>query len=96
MIAKVHRSQGKIILAMCDNNILGRKFEEKGLQLDLTSDFYNGKEEPEERLNLLIKAASILNFVGKESVSYGIKQGVVDRGNVGKIKGIPHAQAVRL
>ncbi len=96
MIVKVHRSQGKIMLAICDSDLIGKKYEEKELQLDLTSDFYKGTKEPKEKLELLVKAASMMHFVGKKSVNYGIKEGLIEKSNVGKIKGIPHAQCVRI
>jgi hypothetical protein len=43
MILKEHKSHdGKCVIALCDDDILGKKFEENGLQLDLTSSFYKG------------------------------------------------------
>ena len=42
MIVKVHRTpDGRRLIAVCDNNLLGKKFEENDLQLDLTSNFLN-------------------------------------------------------
>ena len=46
MIVKIHKMpDGRSVIAVCDSNLLGKKFEEKNLQLDLTADFYKGSEK---------------------------------------------------
>jgi hypothetical protein len=92
MIVKVHNIEGKIVLAICDKDLVGKKFSDSILQLDLSSSFYKGKDMSEKELSSLIKKAHILNIVGDKSVNYAIKKGFVS--NVIKIKNIPHAQAV--
>ena len=37
-IVKTHKSERGVILAVCGNELIGKKFEEKGLVLDLSSD----------------------------------------------------------
>ena len=96
MIAKIHKADGKVILAVCDSSLKGKCFEENGLQLDLKSNFYKGEEMDEKRLLEYFKVANIINLVGEKSVEVGIKAGVVDKKKIIKIKGIPHAQAVFL
>ncbi len=95
MIAKRHKSiEGKIIIAICDDDLLGKKFEKGKLQLDLTSSFYNGEKTTEAELEEIIKNANALNVVGKESVAFCEKRGLVDKDRVIKIAGIPHIQIV--
>lgn len=44
MIVKMHKTQdNRIVLAVCDNDLLDKKFEEGKMQLDLTSYFYKGE-----------------------------------------------------
>ena len=93
MIVKLHKTpEGRIILAVCDSDLVGKCFEEDGLQLDLTSDFYKGREGDKKRVLELFKVAHIINLVGEKSVELGRKEGIVQK--VIRIKGIPHAQAV--
>ena len=93
MIAKLHKSlEGRVILAVCDSELVGKKFEEGELQLDLTSGFYKGKEMSEERILELFKVVNIVNLVGKEAVGLGKKAGIIEK--VITIEGIPHAEAV--
>lgn len=95
MITKVHKTpDGRKIVAVCDNDLIGKKFEEKNLQLDLSSSFYNGEEKSEEEIIELIKGSYIVNIVGEKSINLAVKLGIVDKKNVIKIKKIPHAQVI--
>ena len=91
---KIHKKDGKIIAAVCDSDLVGKMFEEGDLQLDLTGDFYKGEEKDISDAGDMIRNADHVNLVGKESIELGIKEGVIEEGNVKIIKGIPHAQAV--
>jgi len=95
MIAKLHKTlEGRTILSVCDSDLIGQKFEQGDLQLDLTSDFYKGKETEEKRIKELFKVVNIVHLVGKKAVELGIKEGVVEEEFILKIKGVPHAQCV--
>lgn len=93
MIVKKHKSQdGKVIVAICDSNLIGKKYCEDEKQLDLTSDFYKGKEIDPEKCDNIIKEANILNIVGEKSIRHCIKKGLLSEKNVMRIAGIPFAQ----
>jgi hypothetical protein len=94
MIVKVHKKDEKTIVAVCDSDLLGKKFEQGELQLDLTSDFYKGDEMDEKEAGDLVRNADIVNLVGKNSVKLGMQEGVIDEDHVMEIAGVPHAQAV--
>ena len=94
IVANEHLVNGKKLVAVCDKVLLGKKFEEGGLQLDLSGSFYKGNEVSGEELENLLKGAYFVNFVGKGSVGFGIKKGLVGKGRVIKVKGVLHAQAM--
>lgn len=95
MIVKIHKTpDGRKIVAICDNSLIGKRFEEKNLQLDLSSSFYKGEEISEEGISELIRGSCVINIVGEKSVGLMIKLGIVDKKNIIKIKNIPHAQAI--
>lgn len=96
MLAKIHNSNGKMILALCDNSIVGKKFEEKNFILDLSSDFFKGKEVSKEKLRPYLKNAFAINAAGKESVQFLIDEKLVEEKHVKKVSGIPHAQTVNM
>ena len=94
MIVKVHKRSGKALVAVCDTDLIGKKFEEGELQLDLTSNFYAGEEVDEKAAGDLIRNAYMVNLVGKNAVKLGVDKGIIEESHIGKIAGIPHAQAV--
>ncbi|MFC1801666.1 DUF424 family protein [Nanoarchaeota archaeon] len=95
IVAKLHQNpDGQKILALCDKNLLGKKFEEGNRQLDLTSNFYQGEEKSEEEIKELIKDAYIINLVGQESLDLIKKLNLVEEEHIIRINNIPHAQIV--
>ena len=94
MIVKKHRAPGgRLVLAVCDDDILGKRFSEGELQLDLSSNFYDGAKMTEEETEKLFRSASIINFVGKKAVRLGLKSKLISESRIITISGIPHAQA---
>ena len=92
MIVKVHHNPQGIVVAVCDSELLGKKFETERLQLDLTASFYDGAEMTEEEAREVFRKAHILNIVGKKSIEFCKKEGYVEEGHVIVIAGVPHAQ----
>lgn len=96
MIAKKHTNEGRLILAICDSELIGKKFTEGKKQLDLTSNFYKGKEIKENEAKELMKQAYMINLVGKKSVDLALKNKYVKKENIIFIAKIPHAQVLFL
>ena len=94
MLVKVHKKEDRTVVAVCDKELLGQLLEENGKQLDLRGDFYNGEIRNNQEIGDLIRNADGVNLVGQEAVALGLQEGVIEKENVGTIKGIPHAQAV--
>lgn len=94
MLVKHHAKDGRDIVAVCDKELIDKKFEENGKQLDLTSEFYKGDEKEETEIGDIIRNADIINLVGKRAVDLGLAEEVISKENVIIINGIPHAQAV--
>ncbi len=96
MYVKIHKTGKNIIVAICDENLLGKKFEEKNCQLEISEEFYKGEIMPEKEIIKIIKTAPIVNLVGKKSVDLGIKSGIVSKEDIKKVKGVPHVQIFEL
>lgn len=95
MIVREHKARdGRIMLAVCDSDILGRKFEDGDLQLDLGSDFYKGEELSDAQVEVLVRRAYMISFVGKKSVGFGIKHGLISKERAVAIAGVPYAQVL--
>ena len=91
---KIHEAYRKIV-ALADSELIGKKFVDGNLQLDIKESFYDGEEISEEKAIEILRCAdaddSSFNIVGKRAVNAALKAGIVGKSGVIKIKGIPHA-----
>ena len=97
MLVKIHKSYRNVV-ALCDSNLLGKKFEEKNTQIDLTSGFFNGEEKTESEVLEIIRDSvredSSFSIVGEQSCSLALKAGIIDKEGIKTINGIPVALAL--
>ena len=91
---KLHKKDGRTVVAVCDSDLAGRKFTEGERQLDLSSDFYRGEEKDDLEAGDLIRNADIVCLAGPKSIELGRQEGVVDENSIQTVEGIPHVQAV--
>ena len=93
---KRHCTGSEMLIAACDEELLGKCFRDGDLNLDVCTNFYDG-EKVDVRLFLKTLAlATIANLVGKDTIAAAIEAEFVDPSCVIWIKGIPHAQLFRL
>lgn len=94
---KVHELYRKIV-AMCDAELLGKKFEDDKIQLEVNEKFYKGSIVDEARALRILKKEiledSCFNFVGDNTIELAAKAGIIDKERVIKVKGIPHAMSL--
>jgi len=93
---KKYKQGHDLLIGACDEELVGKKFEEGKYQIDVRADFYDGEKITAELLKKFLKDATIANLVGKKTVQCAIDLGLIDPSCVIKIKGIPHAQMVRI
>jgi len=82
-------------VAICDSELIGKRFEEGKFQLDIKENFYKGekmsKEEVKKIMQNLIKEDATFNIVGTEATNTAIETGIISEKAVKKIQGIPFA-----
>ena len=89
--------QGKdLVIGACDEELLGKRFIDGKFQIDVSKQFYDGDRVDKKTLEKYLLDATIANLVGKETVTCAIKLGLVDPDCILKIKGVPHAQMIRM
>ncbi|USS41766.1 DUF424 domain-containing protein [Thermococcus aggregans] len=93
---KVYRVQGEVLVAACDEELLGKTFREGELKLEVKERFYKGELREVEDLKSLLEEATIANLTGERCVSKAIELGYVDPKRVLRIQGVPHAQMAKL
>ena len=96
MFMKRYDTDGKVIVAVCDKDLIGKKFREGNLVLKLDGSFYKGCEACEDEIKEALACASIANLAGKRSIACAVRCGCIDPDTVIYIDGIPHAQMVQL
>ena len=92
MWVKIHKSH-RTMIAICDENLLGRKFEEGIKQLDVRESFFNGQRMSKEDVIKLMrreaKEDATFNIVGKESVKAALEAKLIASSSWHKVEGIP-------
>ncbi|CAG0973016.1 hypothetical protein METP1_01351 [Methanosarcinales archaeon] len=96
MYMKKYDTDGKLIVAVCDREILGKKFKEGKLVLRLEESFYKGEEVCENEVKESLSCANIANISGNRSIACAVECGCIDPDIVIFIDGIPHAQMVQI
>lgn len=94
-LLRVERVRGEVLVIICDDELLGKKFEEGDFILEVERSFYEGRRASVEECLRALENATIANIVGS-MVEHAIKAGFVNAENVIRIGGIPHAQIVKL
>jgi uncharacterized protein len=81
------------VVAVCDSELIGKRFEEGKMQLDIKESFFSGKEmNEEETIKVLEKMAdedATFNIIGEKSIEAALKAGIIAEESVCKIQGIP-------
>ncbi|RME55065.1 DUF424 family protein [Candidatus Woesearchaeota archaeon] len=93
ILVKMHKDG---VLALCDENLVGKKIEHDLLQLDVTERFYKGEEKSKEEILTLAEDAATINIVGEEAVKFAIDNKIVDEGQIIYIGDVPHAQVFKI
>ena len=93
---KIYNQQGEILVAACDEGILGKKFEEGELQIEVHTQFYDGFRVDKEGLLNQLGRSTIANLVGKKVVKCALEAGLVSKDCIIRIKGIPHVQIFKM
>ena len=93
MLVKIHKSY-RTVIAICDSDLIGKKFHEGKKQLDLRENFYKGKNMSYDKVVKLMKFQSkkdaTFNIVGTESIKAAEEAGIISKNSSLEISGIPY------
>lgn len=81
--------QKNLMLNICDAELLGKNIVENELNMNISESYYGEKLVEHEEARTLLKNASIINMVGKETISLSLELGVGSENGVKKIGGVP-------
>lgn len=94
MIVKVHDAY-RLVVAVCDDELLGKKFEEGDKQIDLTGSFFQGTKKTSDETKEILKDMKMedatFNIVGKNSCESALNLGIIKKEGISEIQGVPIA-----
>ncbi len=90
---KVYRRGKDIVVAIADEELLGREFKEGRFRLKV-GKFYEGRKVTEEEAMELLKEATVINAVGKRALKLLERLGIYRGKGALTVAGVPHVQIV--
>ncbi|WP_049969374.1 DUF424 domain-containing protein [Haladaptatus cibarius] len=96
MILRERDTQEGLLVAVCDDDVLGETFEAGDVSFTVSEEFYGGDEVDESEVVDSLTRASVANIVGTEAVSLAIEKGFIDEESVLDLDSTKHAQFLRV
>ena len=96
MFVKIHKSNGRHIVAICDEDLIGKEISEGDLNLNITERFYKEDKLTKEKIIKIMKNSLNLNIVGKNSIKLALDNNIIEKDAIIEINKIPHAQVYQL
>jgi len=81
--------QKNTMLNICDADLLGKKITQAELIMNISESYYGDRFVERDEAEDLLKNSSIINMVGKETISLSIDLGIGSENGVKIISGVP-------
>jgi hypothetical protein len=82
------------MVAVCDADILGKKFSDGKRKLEIKENFYKGILGTLEDGIQAMNDATIVNVLGEKIIAKMITEGLISEHSVIRICGVPHVQII--
>ncbi|WP_457615428.1 DUF424 family protein [Methanopyrus sp.] len=101
VLLNVHGTVDTVVLALCDEDLLGVKLEYRGCSLRISEPFYGGKPiEPDRAVTKVQEVVReyedektvAINALGELACSVVVDAGLVREDEIGELGGVPHVQ----
>ena len=94
MLVKIHKTYRDVV-AICDSDLIGKRFEEGRFQLYIKESFFKGEKTSKEKvikiMQYMSREDSTFNIVGEKSVNTALEAGIITKEGIKRIQGIPFA-----
>ena len=81
--------QKNMMLNICDAELLGKKIIQDELNMHISESYYGEKLVEKEEAKTLLKSSSIINMVGKETISLSLELGIGSENGIKTISDVP-------
>ena len=86
---KTSNYQKQSMLNICDADLLGKKIIQDDLTIHISENYYGDRFVEKDEAESLLQNSSIINMVGKETVSLSLKLGIGSENAVKIVSEIP-------
>ena len=93
---KILNINGEVLLAAADSELMNRDLREGKLHLNVKPEFYGEMKVSEQTFISSLGICTIANLVGEHVVNAAIDANYIDKENIIKIDGVPHAQLAKI
>jgi hypothetical protein len=93
---KILNINGEVLLAAADSELMNRDLREGKLHLNVKPEFYGEMKVSEQTFISSLGICTIANLVGERVVNAAIDANYIDKENIIKIDGVPHAQLAKI
>ena len=95
MYIKIHKARHGDVVAVCDEDLLGKTLEEGKYHLRISEHFYKGEKKDVKFIEHILLGADNINLIGKEAIALGLKLKIITKEHSNVIAGVPHAQVYK-
>jgi hypothetical protein len=92
----VYRFENDVLLAVTDEELIGRSVENGEVEIHITEQFYGDDKANQGELRDLLDRCTVANLMGERCVKLAIELGFVDEGNVVEFDDVLHAQVAQM
>jgi len=86
---RVSDYQKNTMLNICDAELLGKNIVQDELNIHISESYYGEKLVEKDEAKTLLKNSSIINMVGKETISLSLELGIGSENGIKTISSIP-------
>ncbi|PIY90480.1 MAG: DUF424 domain-containing protein [Nitrosopumilales archaeon CG_4_10_14_0_8_um_filter_34_8] len=86
---KVTEYQKNLMLNICDADLLGKSISENELTMKISESYYGNEIIEIDEAKKLLETSTIINMVGKDTISLSLELGIGSENGVKKISDVP-------
>lgn len=86
---KITEYQKNIMLNICDAELLGKNIVQNELTMKISESYYGDQIIEQDEAKKLLESSTIINMVGKNTISLSLELGIGSENGVKKISGVP-------
>jgi hypothetical protein len=86
---KITDYQKNLMLNICDADLLGKSILQEELTMNISKSYYGDKIVGKDEAAQLLESSSIINMVGKNTVSLSLELGIGSENGIKRISGVP-------